>query len=114
MIVSITPNSNNFKIEGSALGSKKDISSLKGRSLENYEGEFLPIYFNAEALGMSKNEEEKIFNVEARMYYRYRTVASADICVDPNLPDFFDIRKNTCKSNKISSLSQGQGGPIII
>lgn len=114
LLVSITPNNNNFKIEDGKKGVKKNIPLIKGRSLENFDGEFIPIYFDAESIGIRENEEEKIFNVEAKVYYKYKTVASADICVDPNMPDFFDIRKNTCKSNKISSLSQGQGAPIII
>jgi len=92
-----------------------DLPRLRGKSLEMKEGEFSPLYLNAELDSEKINKEEEgitdileTINIESE--YKYNTEASIDICVN-DVKDVFDIEKS-CEA-KPETLS-GQGAPVAV
>lgn len=122
--IKITSNKNYIKIKGGIeCKSKRNLDNgiecklprLKGKSFDFFEGEFFPLYLDAEVdrIFIKKEEEgltEVLDTVKVEAEYKYGTTASVGICIN-DLERVFDIEKSCRAKTEVLS---GQGGPVAV
>lgn len=94
---------------------KCDLPELKGKSFESAEGDFIPIYLDAELntdeiLKAEKGINEFLDNIDIEAEYDYATTSSLDICIN-DIKDIFNLKKS-CKAK--TEILSGQGGPVAV
>src|SRR3989344_3250974 len=92
-----------------------NIPKLQGKGFSFAEGEFYPLYLDAELnINAIKKEgeglKEIIDNIIVEAEYEYATTASIDICVN-DVKEIFELKKScTAKTEALS----GQGAPVAV
>ena len=92
-----------------------NIPKLQGKGFSFAEGEFYPLYLDAELnINAIKKEgeglKEIIDNIIVEAEYDYATTASIDICVN-DVKEIFELKKScTAKTEALS----GQGAPVAV
>ncbi len=86
---------------------------LKGKTIMNDIDDFE--IFNIPLYAKNLDPLSEVHDTYLTMYtcYGYKGLAYADVCVDPDPYDVGDAEK-ACKVQTSISLSEGQGGPVVI
>lgn len=93
------------------LGKKNGVLSLEGKSLFNPPGGYAQLEFKLENKGLPPQLESYSSSLIFQACYKYRTVANAQICIDP---DISNLKKNKVCSAQPVSFSGGQGAPVAV
>jgi hypothetical protein len=92
---------------------KTKIFDIEGKSIYNPEGGYDMLAFTIQNNGLPIQERtEANFLFKAIACYKYRTVASVDVCVKPRNFGISDLNSN-CETGSVQA-GQGQGGPVAI
>src|SRR3989338_4636222 len=83
---------------------------LKGKSFESAEGDFSPIYLDAEVVSVDSKSLESLETIEIEVEYKYATTASIEICVN-DIKEVFNVDKS-CEAKSLTL--DGQGGPVAV
>ncbi|MBI2655526.1 hypothetical protein HYX06_03835 [Candidatus Woesearchaeota archaeon] len=85
---------------------------IRGKSLIDLRGEENVISLQATAGKLDPQSESKQSTLTATFCYPYKTIASATICIDPDIANIRPAKK-VCQVNDIN-LNRGQGAPIVV
>lgn len=90
----------------------KEKINLKGRSQDNPEGELKFIQINAKNKGIPLGMEEYDASFDIGLFYSYETIASAEVCVNPNALKNIKLSEDLCEMKDVRLSSQG--APIAV
>ena len=85
---------------------------IRGKSLIDQRGEENVISLQATAGKLDPQSESKQSTLTATFCYPYKTIASATVCIDPDIANIRPVKK-VCQVNDIN-LNRGQGAPIAV
>ncbi len=88
------------------------VFDLPGKSQINMKGDEMVASLNAETGALDPQSETKQSTITATFCYPYKTIASATICIDPDIANVRPVKK-VCQAKEIT-LSNGQGAPIAV
>lgn len=93
--------------------SQEILNNLEGHTIFNPAGGRADMFFEAQNTQIRFNLREmgETFSVSA--CYIYKTVAQAQVCINPNPPDYLDVRYDVCEAGTVS-LDGVQGAPVIV
>ncbi len=86
--------------------------SVAGKSQLNPYGDEVVVSLNAKTGSLEPQSEQKLSTLTGTLCYRYKTIASASVCIDPDVSGLSRNRK-VCNVNAVS-FQAGQGGPIAV
>jgi hypothetical protein len=92
----------------------ESIKPLEGKGQFYPEGERYIESFtgkNIKEIPIGKDDYAALFKI--RTCYPYATEASTDICLNPSEYDYLNLNKESCKSNRVFTLSS-QGAPLAV
>ena len=88
------------------------VFDLSGKSQINMKGDEMIVSLNAVTGNLDPQSETKQSTMTATFCYPYKTVASATICIDPDIANVRPVKK-VCQIKEII-LNNGQGAPIAV
>lgn len=86
--------------------------SLYGRTTHIKQGESDVVFWDAQAQGVDGREDERSTKIWAIAYYKYRTNAFNDVCVDPDIYGTH-INEKSCRASENVAF-ESQGAPIAV
>ena len=86
--------------------------SILGTSEYNPIGDQTTEYFTLKNVYLDDKKESISTDVKAILCYRYYTIATATLCVNPDSQGL--LRTPTCNANQDIGLSEGQGSPVSV
>ncbi|MBI4452572.1 hypothetical protein HY637_04025 [Candidatus Woesearchaeota archaeon] len=86
--------------------------NIRGKSLSDLKGEENVISLTATSGKLDPQSESKQSTITATFCYPYKTLASATVCIDPDIASIRPVKK-VCRVGDIT-LNKGQGAPITV
>jgi len=95
------------------LGQDQIDFELQARSPSYPEGDYKIVHLKAKNINLPKGTEEYPAAFTARAYYDYKTEATINVCINPNIYDYEGTDETGCEVKPIE-LAKGQGAPIAV
>lgn len=95
-----------------AFTAKQLPSDFYGKDKFNTDGGLTTINFQSGSVNLPTGTDTLDSSIQATVCYRYQTIATASVCVDPD-PYSTKVKNKVCNINQIS-MSSTQGAPIAV
>ncbi|NOZ81363.1 MAG: hypothetical protein GXP63_06860 [DPANN group archaeon] len=92
---------------------QKILYDLEGKTVYTPEGGRAEMIFEAKNKKIRFKIPEATETFSVNTCYTYQTIATAQVCINPNRPDVMGMRNDVCEAGKII-LDQKQGSPVIV
>lgn len=90
----------------------KEFGPLEGKTKYNLNGGFNRIDFESRSIDIPEGTDSYKPRFLVSMCYQYKTLANAQVCVDPKLYDI-NVEQKSCQVRDVS-MGGGQGGPVAV
>ncbi len=95
-----------------AFTAKQLPSDFYGKDKFNTEGGLTTVNFQSGSVNLPAGTDSSKQAIQATICYRYQTIATASVCIDPD-PYSTKVKNKVCNINQIS-MSSTQGAPIAV
>lgn len=95
------------------LENRQALFNLEGKSIEHPEGDYGILYFKVKDIGIPEGHLEYPVAFTIQAFYDYKTEATADVCINPNIYEYAKTEEKGCEIKEIK-LTDGQGAPVEV
>ncbi|MHA2023137.1 MAG: hypothetical protein ACTSWQ_05700 [Candidatus Thorarchaeota archaeon] len=89
------------------------LRDLDGKTIFSPAGGRAEMIFEAQNKQIRFDTKEASETLSVNACYTYHTIASAEVCINPNRADTLELRNDVCNAGKIV-LDSKQGAPVIV